>query len=136
MAGADRLGGGLAAQHRVDPGQQFARVERLGEVIVGAHFKSENAIDILAARGEHDDRHLRFGADLAAQAEAVLARQHDVEDQEVDAMVGHGPRHFAPVGRRGDVAAVGAQIFRDQRPRLAVVFNDENVGRCRGHADL
>ena len=75
-------------------------------------------------------------AHLAAQAEAVLAGQHDVEDHEIDAMVGHRAHHFAAVGRRRDVAGVGAQIFRDQRPRLAVVFNDENVGRCLGHADL
>jgi len=73
---------------------------------------------------------------LAAQAEAVLTRQHHVEDQKVDAMVGHGPDHLAPVGRRRHVAGVGPQVFRNQRPRLAVVLNDKNVRRCRGHVDL
>src|SRR6266436_3678016 len=92
-------------------------------------------IDVLAARGEHDDRHLRFRADLAAQAEAVLTRQHYVEDEKVDAMVSHSPDHFTSVGRRRHVAGVGAQVLRNQRPRLAVVFNDKNVRRCHGHAD-
>jgi hypothetical protein len=119
----------------VDPGQQFARIERLGKVVVRAHFQPENLIDVLAARGEHDDRHLRFRADLAAQAEAVFTRQHHVEDDEVDAMVGHRPDHFASVGRRRHVVGVGAQVFRNQRPRLAVVFDDKNVRRCRGHAN-
>ena len=67
-------------------------------------------------------------ADLAAQAEAVLARQHHVEDDEVDAMVGHGADHLASVVGRHHVAGVAAQIFRDQRPRLAIVFNDQNIG--------
>ena len=67
-------------------------------------------------------------ADLAAQAEAVLAGQHDVEDHQIDAVVGHGARHLAAVGRGRDVAGVGAQIFRDQRPRLAVVLDDKDVG--------
>jgi hypothetical protein len=124
----------LMAQHRVDPRQQLARIERLGQVVVRSHFQSENAIDVLAARGEHDDRYLRFRAHLAAQAEAVFTRQHHVEDEQIDAMVGHRPDHFAPVDRHRDVAAVAAQVFRDQRPRLAVVVNDENVRRCRSHA--
>ena len=48
-------------------------------------------------------------------------------NEKVDAMVGHRPDHFAAVVRRRDVAGVGAQIFRDQRPRLAVVLNDRSV---------
>jgi hypothetical protein len=66
-------------------------------------------------------------ADLAAQAEAVLAGQHDVEDQEVDAMVGHRLDHLASVGRGRHVAGVAAEVFCDERPRLAVVFDDKNV---------
>jgi len=38
IAGADGLGNRLAAQHRVDPGQQFTRIERLGQIVVRAHF--------------------------------------------------------------------------------------------------
>src|SRR5438552_150650 len=51
-------------------------------------------------------------------------------------MVGHGADHFAAVGRGGDIASVVAQIFRDQRPRLAIVLDDEDIGCCLGHADL
>jgi hypothetical protein len=87
-------------------------------------------------RGEHDDRHLRFRADLAAQAEAVFTRQHYVEDEKVDAMVSHCPDHFASVGCCRHIAGVGTQILRDQYPRLAVVFNDKNVRRCQGHTNL
>ncbi len=113
-----------------------AAFERLGEVVVGAHFEPDDAIDVFAARGEHDDRRLRFGANPAAQAEAVLARQHHIEDEKIDAAVGHRPRHFAAIACRRHVAGIGAQIFRDQRPRFAVVFDDQDVGRGLGHADL
>ena len=44
--------------------------------------------------------------------------------------------HLAAVGRGRDVAGVVAQVFCDQRPRLAIVFNDKDVGYCLGHADL
>jgi hypothetical protein len=75
-------------------------------------------------------------AHLAAEGEAVLAGQHDVEDQEIDPAVGHGAGHLAAVGCSRDVAGVVAQVFCDQRPRLAIVLDDENVGYCLGHTDL
>ena len=56
--GAGGMSGGLAAQHRVDASEQFARIEWFGKVVVGAHLEAKNASDVLAARGEHDDRHL------------------------------------------------------------------------------
>ncbi len=126
---------GLTAQHRIDPRQQLARVERLGQVIVSAHLEAEDAVDVLAARGEHDDRRLRFRAHLAAQAEAVLAGQHHVEHQEIHPVVGHGLGHLAAVGGGRDIAGIGAQVFRDEGPRLAVVLDDKDIGRSLGHTD-
>ena len=105
----------------------LAWIERLGEVVVCPHFEAENAIDVLAARGEHDDRHLRFRPHLPAQAQAILARQHHVENQEIDAMIGHCARHLPSVGCSTDVAAIAAQIFCDKRSRLAIVFDDKNI---------
>ena len=69
-AEADRLGrprdgapGGSArrapAQHRVDARDQLARVERFGQVVVGAHLQADDAVDVLALRREHDDRDRR-----------------------------------------------------------------------------
>ena len=38
----------LAAQHRVDARHQLARVEGLGEVVVGAHLEADDAVDVVA----------------------------------------------------------------------------------------
>ena len=46
------------AQHRADPGDQLARAERLGHIIVGAGLEAADPVALLAARGEHDDRHV------------------------------------------------------------------------------
>jgi hypothetical protein len=46
----------LPAQHSADPGQQFARIERLAEVVVGADFEPNDAIDILLQCRQQDDR--------------------------------------------------------------------------------
>src|SRR5712691_4642207 len=44
-----------AAEQRLDTRQQYARAERLGYVIVGAHLQAHHAIGFFATRGEHED---------------------------------------------------------------------------------
>jgi hypothetical protein len=38
----------VPAQHCTDPGQQFAGIERLGQVIVGTHLQPNDPVDLLA----------------------------------------------------------------------------------------
>ena len=49
-----------AAEDRLHAGEQLARLERLGQVIVGAHLQSDDTVHRVAAGGEHQDR--RVGA--------------------------------------------------------------------------
>lgn len=71
------------SQDGADPGQQDPRVERLRNVIVGPHLQAEDPVDVLGLRGEHDDGWPTGLAQAAADGQAVLARQHPVEDDEV-----------------------------------------------------
>jgi len=102
-AGGDALGTGIEAQtghlhrivshlrhapaqHGVDAGDQFARPERLGQVVVGAAFEGHDLVGLTAPRGHHDDRQIargRAGAQAANQRDARLARQIPFEDQHV-----------------------------------------------------
>ena len=71
-------GGGLraagAAQHRLDPGQQGARLVGLGDVVVGAGFETDDLVDRVVARRHHDDAHPAAAlAQVAGEREAVLA---------------------------------------------------------------
>ena len=74
------------AKHRIHPRHQFARVERLHDVIVGADFKADDAVKFLTAGGEQDHRDVVGLTDMTTERQAVLARHHDVEDDEVDAV--------------------------------------------------
>ena len=84
---AGRLERRAAAQHGVDAGQQLARVEGLGQVVVGADLEADDAVDVLALGGEHDDRRAVVGgAQAPADRQAVLAGQHQVEHDQVDGL--------------------------------------------------
>ena len=83
---ADRLRRGLgdavrAAQHPGDAGDQLARRERFGHVVVGAHLEPDDAVDLVVAGGDEEDRRpVLLGAQPAADLDTVDAGQPDVED--------------------------------------------------------
>jgi hypothetical protein len=121
--------GARAAQNAVDACQQLARVERLGEVVVRAHLQADDAVDLVAARREHDYRQPGARSQVAAQAQAVLARQHDIEHDEVGAARLQDAPHLAAVGGARDAKAVALEVIAQQPADFGVVIDDEDV--CR-----
>ena len=45
-----------AAQNCANASYQFTRIKRLGQIIIGADFKSHDAINVLAARRKREAR--------------------------------------------------------------------------------
>ena len=81
VVGARRLD---PAQDGGDAQQQLARLERLGQIVVGARLQARDPVLRRAARGQQQDRHLALAAQLLGQRQAVLARHHDVEHDQVE----------------------------------------------------
>ena len=91
---------GHAAQVGLDARQQLRHLERLGDVVVGAELEADDLVDHLAARGEHDHRRLDAAlAQLAADVEAAHARQHQVEQQQVERIARRAFEPALAVGR-------------------------------------
>ena len=84
------------AEHRVDAQRELARAERLGHVVVGADLEADHPVGLLAQRGQHDDRDVALLPQPAAHLDAVDARQHQVEHDEVVRL----PRRTAPARSR------------------------------------
>ena len=137
VGGADRVGGrgrsGFgAAEDRAHAGDQLARRERLGQVVVGAEFEAEQLVELVVARGEHDDRRRRVAADLAGDVEAVGAGQAQVEDDEVRVLAPVRLEGGRAVGRGQDrVAGVLEVVARELHDRGFVI--DDEDGLHRGH---
>ena len=72
-----------APQHALHARKQLARLEGLGDVVVGAGLEPDDAIDRVGRRRHHDDADAaRTLAQPARQHEAVLARQPDIEQHQ------------------------------------------------------
>ena len=144
MAGAERRparsihAGGLspttgAAQDGVDAGHQFTRAERLDHVVVGAGLKALDAVVLCAKRRQQQNRQLFVLADLAADIEAVGARQHDVEDDEIVTVVGQMPERGRAVADRVGLKAVDREIRRQKVADIRIVFGDQDAFCSFGH---
>src|SRR5205823_8089146 len=71
-------GGLAAAQHGLEPRDQLARAERLGEVVVRTHLQAEDPLDLVVARGDEEDRRpVLVRPQPAADLGAVDAGQPD-----------------------------------------------------------
>ncbi len=54
-------------------------IERLRQVVVGADLEPDDLVDVLVARGEHQDRHVRVLAQPLADLDPVDVGEHQVE---------------------------------------------------------
>ena len=124
------------AEDGADARQQLARAERLGHIIVGAGLEAANAVALLAARGQHDDRHVR-GRCAAPQPPANLdpadALDHPVEDDEVRRALFGEDQRFVAVGGADDVITLAVEMPDEQVGKRAVVLDQQE--RRLGHGD-
>src|SRR5262249_23379961 len=109
-------------------------IERLGQVVVGADLEADDAVDVLNLGGQHDDRrHVVGGAQTTADRQAVFARQHEVEHDQVDRLAGEDAVQrlgvFGQQGLEPFLGEVAAQEIPDAR---VVVDHDDAVGSSVG----
>jgi hypothetical protein len=60
-----------ATQHRGDPGAQFRVGERFGDDVIAAAVEHSDAVDVVRALAEHDDRCVGIHRERLAGADVV-----------------------------------------------------------------
>ncbi len=116
-----------AAQHSAHPRQQLTRRVRLGDVVIRAELETDDDVDLGVLRSEHDDRHVRGGADLAAHLGPGNAREHEVEQHDIRAVVTEGGDRGRPVLCDLDVVAFSAQQVGERIGEVGFVFDEEDA---------
>src|SRR5262249_15117039 len=126
--GLNRQRFGAPAKHGADAGDQLARVERLAEIIVGADFKPDNAVDILLQRRKENDRHVgAVGPEVAAHVEAGAVGQHHVEHDEIDMVRRQLVAELTATRRELHAKALCLDIAGEELPNFWIVIDDENA---------
>ena len=124
-----------APQHRLHPGDQLPRRERLRDVVVRAELEAEDAVDLVVAGGEHDDGQRAVGADAPAHLDAVdLAGQAEVEDRQLGPAGAHVVETLLTRGRLVHAEAGVPEVEVDQVRDVRIVL-DEHDRRRRWPSD-
>ena len=111
-----------------DPRHELAQAERLDEVVVGSELEADDAVDLLAARRDDDDRHVAARPQLTADGEAVDVRQPEVEQHEVGRLCGEGIR---PGRDADDVEPLAPQALGERHGDRIVVLDEQDVHHRR-----
>ena len=114
-----------AAEHGADAGDQFAGIEGLGNVVVGADFKAKNAVHGFATGGEQNDGNAGVGAQGLEQFKSGAAREHDIEDHNIVFAAERGIEAGAMIEDGMNVEALVLQKALQQRDQPLVVVNDK-----------
>lgn len=105
-----------------DAGEQLIEDEGLGQVVVGAGIQAGDAIGGRVAGGQHEDGGLEIAlAQLAAQGDAVLAREHPIQDDQLACHQKRGIGLFRGVRDR-HLEAFLLQAPGQQAGRFLIVF--------------
>src|SRR5262249_12452395 len=125
----------LVAQPRLDPGDQLLNGERLGQVVRGAHRQATHPALDVADRREDNDLWTYVAAGQPLQHfEAVHAREHQVEHNEVDRNSIDQLQCFVAVSRGGDCIAVTGQRLAQEPGDPRFVVDDEHLSHGSSHS--
>lgn len=97
-------------QDGVQSRHQLARVERFNHVIVGASLQSGHLVAAFAPRREHQYGNIRQEADAVTQRQSIFTRQHQIQDDDVEALPGKRRAHRGAVMDRLGADAEITQI--------------------------
>ena len=122
---AARLCGLRPAQNRADARDELEHGERLGNKIVRPVVETDDAVILRIFRGQHDDGQplgRRSGAELAQDGQAILLRQHDIEQNELRHLGVHRPPEFRRQREALGLKALAVQSVEHKLADGIVVF--------------
>src|SRR6185312_14140321 len=122
----DAAVGRRAAEDALHAGDELARVEGLREVVVRTDLEADDLVDVLVARGQHDDRHVRALPDPAADLDPVHVRQVEVEHDEGRHLGRDGVERTGAGAHRAHAVAGVLEIERDERRDRLLVLDDQH----------
>jgi hypothetical protein len=123
----------LFGDQLLDCGEKVGPEERLHEKVVDSDGERSVDVGLLVACGQHEDAWPRsaVGEKLLGDAEAVEARHHPVEHDEIGHPLVDQLEPLDPVDRRTHLVSGPLQPPHDEHPDVVVIFDDEHAA----HAD-
>ena len=121
-----------APQDGGHPGGQLMRVVGLGQVVVRAHSKPGDALDVAPLGRGDEDRRVALLADRPEDGLAGEAGQHQVEDDQIDRFRFERRESRRPVADGRHLMPVALQVEPKELGQTRLVLDDQDPG-ARDH---
>ena len=76
----------VPGQVAFDAGDEFIGTERLDDIVIGTEAEAAYLVDIFLAGRDHEDGNVFLFPYSPAKLEAIAARQHDIQQDEVESL--------------------------------------------------
>lgn len=94
-------------------------------IVVGAQVQAEDLVGVVGACGEHQDRTVITVTNLAANAQAIFAWQHQVENDQVRLFLDDAVRGQRTVAFDRYTQAIGLQVITCQFGQTLIVLHNQ-----------
>ncbi len=124
----------MPAHERADARLQFADAERFGQVVVRTALEADDRVGLAVTRREHQDRSIDVRAALprrAAERDAVEAREHDIEQQQIEPLLPDAIERLAAVSDAFGLEPCQAQMQPQDLAYRRIVLDDERLQAWR-----
>ncbi|HJU57110.1 MAG TPA: hypothetical protein VJ774_00005 [Actinomycetota bacterium] len=111
------------------------RVDRLGQVVIGAELDASNRARDVVDRGDHHYRQMSQPGVVLQPLEDLVPvdlRHNDVQQDHVEALRAHEVERLGTALDRGDLVSVRLQASREHRAVHGIIVDDEH-GRAVVH---
>ena len=116
-----------AAQKGAYASNQFARAEGLDKIVVCTQFEADNAVFHFTFGGEHDDGRVGVVADNAAYTLTGNTREHQVEYNQIEVMLGKLFQSLLAVTHGSYPIALAFEICRHRIADGLFVFHEKDT---------
>lgn len=142
-AGGDGFGVGAAeataAEHGAHAGDDFAGAERFADVVIGAEAEADDEVALVVFGGDHDDESVAqegVGLDGAAEFQAVEAREHEVEEDDLRGLFAHEEEAGATVALVPYAKPLAGKAVGKGGADIRLIFNDYDFTTVADHAAM
>src|SRR5579883_1930201 len=121
----------LAPQESLDASEQLLEIERLREIVVGPGLDARDHVLRVVARREHEDRRpVALTAPVARDLHAVGAGEHDVEDDEVEALLAEELEGLVALVEDLDLEALVLEVEPEALRYVLLVLDEQDLAHA------
>ena len=121
------------AENRLHTAAELPHREGLGDVVVRAQLETEDLVQLLGLRREHDDRDRALRPEPSADVVPVDLRQHHVEHDQVELTLAEAVERLLARAGGDHVVPVLAQGIREERLDRPFIVDQKDPRRFTRH---